>query len=109
MLPVAETEIKEQQYLTKDKVQSLPEAESSSGSTLAPVKTAIGDTVLSLANGTGEPPISIEEAEFRSQVLAEFRTIASFKNNLGIPSGDLKALDGDALEQLESHLSIDDQ
>ena len=56
-----------------------------------------------------KPELSEEEQRFLDKLLAEMDTVASFKNNPGQPQGDLKLLDGDALEQLESHLSIDDQ
>ena len=46
---------------------------------------------------------------FRARLLQEFSTIASFKNDLGLPQGDLKGLDSDAYEQLEARLSVDDQ
>lgn len=41
--------------------------------------------------------------------MREMRTLDAFNNNPGEPKGELKLLDGDALEQLESRLSIDDQ
>ncbi|RPD65482.1 hypothetical protein L227DRAFT_540273 [Lentinus tigrinus ALCF2SS1-6] len=115
VLPVAETDIKEQKYLSKqsstdEKVVLTEAASLSSGSTLAPDIPSGGDKQ---DNGKNRlvnlDVISTEEAEFQARVLKEFCTIAEFKNNLGIPSGELKSLDGDALEQLESCLSIDDQ
>ncbi|KAI0327001.1 hypothetical protein GY45DRAFT_48029 [Cubamyces sp. BRFM 1775] len=47
--------------------------------------------------------------DFHARLLQEFSTIASFKNDLGLPQGDLKGLDSDAYEQLEARLSVDDQ
>ena len=113
MLPVAEIEIKEQKHLKnrspKDEEVVASEAASlSSGSTLASGDRASsnkGPSQASVSNSI--PTVSVEE--FQAKVLHEFRTIAGFKNNLGIPNGNLKSLHGDALEQLESSLSIDDQ
>ena len=111
MLPVAEIEIKEQKHLKnrspKDEEVVASEAASlSSDSTLASGDHASGNKGPPQASVSNSiPTVSVEEAK----VLHEFLTIAGFKNNLGIPNGNLKSLDGDALEQLESSLSIDDQ
>ena len=115
MLPVAEIEIKEQKHLKnqspKDEEVVASEAASlSSGSTLASGDRASSNKGPPQASASNSiPTVSVEEAEFQAEVLHEFRTIAGFKNNLGIPNGNLKSLHGDALEQLESSLSIDDQ
>ncbi len=112
VLPITETEIKEQKHLTKQSLTDenvvLSEAASLSSSTTLASDDPVGDDT-SHANGISKLVISTEEREFQSRILAEFRTIATFKNNLGVPDGDLKLLDGDALEQLDSALSIDDQ
>ncbi len=114
VLPITETEIKEQKHLAKQSLTDenvvLSEAAFlSSSTTLASDDPVGGDRIASQANGTSKLVISTEGREFHSKILAEFRTIAAFKNNLGVPNGDLKLLDGDALEQLDSALSIDDQ
>ncbi|KAH9893279.1 hypothetical protein C8Q73DRAFT_827907 [Cubamyces lactineus] len=49
------------------------------------------------------------QRDFHARLLQEFSTIASFKNDLGVPKGDLKGLDSDACYQLEARLSVDDQ
>lgn len=50
-----------------------------------------------------------EQQQFLNKLLDEFRTIKSFAHNPGVPKGELKLLDDDALDQLESRLSVDDQ
>ena len=50
-----------------------------------------------------------DQRTFLDQLLAEMHMIESFKNNPAEPQDDLKLLDSDALQQLESRLSIDDQ
>ncbi|PIL27516.1 hypothetical protein GSI_10667 [Ganoderma sinense ZZ0214-1] len=57
-----------------------------------------------------EPPsLSVEKQFFLDQLRAEFRKISEFKSNLGKPTFELKGIDGDASEQLESGLSTEDQ
>ncbi|KAI0369801.1 hypothetical protein BV20DRAFT_996285 [Pilatotrama ljubarskyi] len=118
VLPVSETEIKEQVWRTK--LGGLPEAppspspsrgssiSNSSGTTLASSNTSAS------SNGNTpeqpkEPAEPDEQQAFINRLSEEFRRIRSFTSNPGLPKGDLKPLDGDALEQLESRLSIDDQ
>ncbi|TFY58429.1 hypothetical protein EVJ58_g6427 [Rhodofomes roseus] len=54
------------------------------------------------------PKLTGEQQKFLQKLIEEMRTLDSFKNNPGEPKGELKLLDGDALDQLESRLSIDD-
>lgn len=50
-----------------------------------------------------------EERRFYDNLVREMDTMRGFQNNDGTPDGDLKLLDGDALQQLESALAIEDQ
>lgn len=55
------------------------------------------------------PKMTDEQHAFLDQLLEEMRMVESFQNNPAEPKDDLKLLDGNALQQLESSLSIDDQ
>lgn len=55
------------------------------------------------------PDMSEQEQKFYDQLVQEMEVERSFQNNDGKPDGDLKLLDKDALEQLESRLSVEDQ
>lgn len=59
--------------------------------------------------GKQGPKMTDEQQSFLDKLLAEMRLIESFKNNTAEPQGELKLLDQEALHQLESRLSIDDQ
>lgn len=50
-----------------------------------------------------------EETRFYDSLMREMETMRGFQNNDAMPDGDLKLLDGDALQQLESALAIEDQ
>ncbi|KAI1798202.1 hypothetical protein LXA43DRAFT_1088331 [Ganoderma leucocontextum] len=67
-------------------------------------------TVIEAETPQSEPPcLSEEQQAFLDQLRAEFKKISEFKSNLAKPTTELKGLDGDALEQLESNLSTEDQ
>lgn len=68
-----------------------------------------GDEAHETEDKPKEPELSDEQRMFIDKLLAEMDMVASFKNNPGRPTGELKLLDHDALQQLESRLSIDDQ
>ncbi|KAI9062568.1 hypothetical protein FKP32DRAFT_806572 [Trametes sanguinea] len=110
VLPVSESEIKEQQRLRVINVnESVSPASSvqSSDTTLAPTSPSPSDgDSKSSVDVAGE--LSSDE-QFMRKLLDEFHTVNAFKSNPGIPKGDLQGLDGDAFDQLESRLSIDDQ
>ncbi|KAI0675969.1 hypothetical protein C8Q78DRAFT_360877 [Trametes maxima] len=119
VLPVSESEIKDQDWPGKDRVagRSPPsptpsdESSLSSESTLAPSSPSsenknIGNNA---AKGSVDPALSDEQLRFHDKLVEEFRTIRAFKSNPGVPKSELKSLDGDALDQLESRLSVDDQ
>lgn len=53
--------------------------------------------------------MTFQESGFLEQLLEEMTVQTSWQNNDGKPVGELKLLDQDALEQLESRLSVDDQ
>ena len=53
--------------------------------------------------------LSAGQQAFLDQLRAEFQRISGFKSSLGKPTSELKGLDGDVLEQLESNLSTEDQ
>ncbi|RDX54486.1 hypothetical protein OH76DRAFT_1461500 [Lentinus brumalis] len=55
------------------------------------------------------PELTEEQQAFLDQIISEMRLVEYFKNNPAEPKDDLKLLDSDALQQLESRLSIDDQ
>ena len=55
------------------------------------------------------PELTDEQQVFLDRLFEEMHQVESFKNNPGRPEGELKTLDADAVLQLESHLSIDDQ
>ncbi len=115
VLPVTEAEIKEQDWPWR-KVESRngpisPSTKSaSSNSTLVPEESVgLSETLIREVSASEHSDASDEQRAFLKRISEEFLTIKSFKNNLGEPKCALKLLDGDALEQLESHLSIDDQ
>lgn len=56
-----------------------------------------------------EPELTEDQQKLLDGIMQEMRTLDAFHNNPGQPTGELKLLDGDALDQLESRLSIDDQ
>lgn len=53
--------------------------------------------------------MTFQERRFLEQLLEEMTVQMSWQNNDGKPAGELRLLDQDALEQLESRLSVDDQ
>lgn len=53
--------------------------------------------------------MSPEQKYLHQQLLEEVETMRNFQNNDGKPDGDLKLLDKDAIQQLESGLSVEDQ
>ena len=55
------------------------------------------------------PEMSLEEKRFLDQLLEEMNVQQSMPNNDARPAGELKLLDKDALEQLESCLAVEDQ
>ncbi|KAI0630736.1 hypothetical protein C8Q77DRAFT_1062963 [Trametes polyzona] len=112
VLPVSESEIKEQEWRGKNANTTAPPSpsspsESSAGSEI----TLTSDTVDERKNTTtvSSPAVSEEQQRFLNKLLEEFRTVKSFTHNPGVPKADLKLLDGNALDQLESRLSVDDQ
>ena len=103
VLPVAESEIKEQDWLDKngaeDQTESTLDKEDSD-------RTREDDDSEEETEG---PNMTDEQRMFLDQLLEEMQTVESFKNNPAEPKDDLKLLDSSALQQLESRLSIDDQ
>ncbi|KAI0746771.1 hypothetical protein C8Q80DRAFT_795793 [Daedaleopsis nitida] len=92
-------------------VDNGPLSASSTGSGLSS-KTLVPEEGVASDKGNGKrdgTALSDDQRDFFAKISQEFRNIRSFKNNPGEPKGDLKYLDGDAPEQLESCLSIDDQ
>ena len=55
------------------------------------------------------PELASREKRFLDSLMEEMETMRNFRNNDAKPEGDLQLLDGDALQQLESSLAIDDQ
>ncbi|KAM5537092.1 hypothetical protein V8D89_009238 [Ganoderma adspersum] len=74
-------------------------------------KDAVGFTAdIQIEPPQSEPPsLPVENQAFLDQLRAEYQKISEFKSNLGKPTSELKGLDGDALKQLESDLSTEDQ
>lgn len=104
VLPVAESEIKEQDWPDKqngaeDQTESNVDKEGSD-------RTRDDDDSEEESQG---PNMTDEQRMFLDQLLEEMQTVESFKNNPAESKDDLKLLDGSALQQLESRLSIDDQ
>lgn len=108
VLPVSEADIKNQdwpgkkkddkgQSKTKDNAEDQPGGEKANGH------------AESQDNKTDGPELTDDQRVFLDKLIAEMHLVESFKNNPGRPKGELKLLNGDALQQLESHLSIDDQ
>lgn len=56
-----------------------------------------------------DPKLSGEQQAFLDRLFDEIHQVESFKNNPGELQEKLALLNGDALKQIESHLSIDDQ
>ncbi|EIW58264.1 uncharacterized protein TRAVEDRAFT_47429 [Trametes versicolor FP-101664 SS1] len=115
VLPVAESEIKEQEWPGKkhgdDKTSpsTSTSASSISSGMASSDEQKSGDEAHETEDKPKEPELSDEQRMFIDKLLAEMDMVASFKNNPGRPTGELKLLDHDALQQLESRLSIDDQ
>ncbi|KAI0682203.1 Oxidoreductase, molybdopterin-binding domain-containing protein, partial [Earliella scabrosa] len=112
VLPVTEAEIKEQDWPWRNvALDNSPNSASSPGS-MSSSTTAVTDDTPSVdtEDSIAENPADAgdEQANFLKRVTEEFRTIRAFRNNLGVPKGELKLLDGDATEQLERCLSMDD-
>ncbi|CDO68387.1 hypothetical protein BN946_scf184815.g34 [Trametes cinnabarina] len=115
VLPITESEIKEHKRLRSSSVDGLDSPTSSADSfnsaattlapgNLSPPSCSDGDE----AAAADDRQLSQDE-QFLRQLLREFRVVRSFRSNSGVPKSELKGLDGDASEQLESRLSIDDQ
>ncbi|KAI0073788.1 hypothetical protein K474DRAFT_1602723 [Panus rudis PR-1116 ss-1] len=96
VLPVSESEIKEQ----KNVHQLGKQASSQENNHVNGTNGILNDSLDALSE---------DQRSFLEKFTAEMKTMESFMNNLGEPKGDLKLLDGDAHEQLESLLSVDDQ
>ena len=128
VLPVAESEIKNQEWPGKDqgdedkkddeggKAEAGNEVEEGErnkddkiGGQAAGADTANGNESDDPNEDSDQPKMTDEQRAFLDKLLAEMRLIESFKNNTGEPKGELELLDQDALKQLESRLSIDDQ
>lgn len=114
MLPVAESEIKEQEWPGKKHDDKTPPSTTTSASSIASGLASSDeqksvDEEHEIEDKPKEPELSDEQRTFIDKLLAEMDMVASFKNNPGRPIGELKLLDHDALQQLESRLSIDDQ
>ena len=63
-----------------------------------------------MADQEKEREMTPEERKFYNKLIEEITTIRHFQNNDGQPNGELKTLaDKDALVQLESGLSLEDQ
>ena len=109
---MTEAEIKEQDWPWRNvALDNSPNSASSPGS-LSSSTTAVTDDTPSVdtEDSIAENPADAydEQAHFLKRVTEEFRTIRAFRNNLGVPKGELQLLDGDATEQLETCLSMDD-
>ncbi|KAI0819144.1 hypothetical protein BC628DRAFT_1404234 [Trametes gibbosa] len=117
VLPVSEDEIKTQTWPGKKREDSQTRQPSSSTSASSISSGMASSDQASEARKedsmpkekTAKPELSSEHDVFVDKLLIEMETVAAFRNNPGQPEGELKLLDGDALRQLESHLSIDDQ
>ncbi|KAI0358306.1 hypothetical protein OH77DRAFT_1581746 [Trametes cingulata] len=113
VLPVSEAEIKEQAWRKfRANADDPPSPSSVSGSSLS----ESSGTTLASSDSSASVPNAIEKSKdlgeadiFMHRVMEEFRAVRSFTSNPGLPKGYLRPLDGDALEQLESRLSMDDQ
>ncbi|KAI0831873.1 hypothetical protein BC628DRAFT_1310601 [Trametes gibbosa] len=114
VLPISEAEIKGQEWRglntctgSPSSSASLTDSPVSSNTTLA---SSIGFPVDDAKDhGQFEAVEPDDEQRFLYRILEEFRTVARFRNDPGTPKGELKLLDGDVDEQLESRLSVDDQ
>ncbi|KAI0358058.1 hypothetical protein OH77DRAFT_1502602 [Trametes cingulata] len=115
VLPVAENEIKDQPWPNKKQDKKSPSPSTSASSVSSGMASSDDNESKSYKTDTQtqvephEPELTDEQRRFLDKLLAEMETIASFKNNPGLPKGELKLLDVNALQQLESRLSIDDQ
>ncbi|KAL1944973.1 hypothetical protein VTO73DRAFT_2593 [Trametes versicolor] len=114
VLPVAESEIKEQEWPGKKHDDKTPPSTTTSASSISSGMASSDeqksvDEEHEIEDEAKEPELSDEQRAFIDKLLAEMDMVASFKNNPGRPIGELKLLDHDALQQLESRLSIDDQ
>ncbi|CDO69334.1 hypothetical protein BN946_scf184746.g15 [Trametes cinnabarina] len=116
VLPVAESEIKEQNWPGQKTAvdDSLPSSVSTSSTSCGLDSTddnANNGSKQDEVQGNTEETTGLtdEQQKFLDKLLVEMATVESFKNNPGHPKGELQLLDEEALEQLESRLSIDDQ
>ena len=89
----------------------LPVTESEIKNQASKAPAVLNETVQNVAYSSSSLPLSQEEQQtFLKRLHAEFETIRQFQSDIGKPSTtELRGLDGDALEQLESYLSSEDQ
>ena len=89
----------------------LPVTESEIKNQASKAPAVLNETVQNVAYSSSSLPLSQEEQQtFLKRLHAEFETIRQFQSDVGKPSTtELRGLDGDALEQLESDLSTEDQ
>ncbi|OJT14472.1 Nitrate reductase [NADH] 1 [Trametes pubescens] len=114
VLPATESEIKEQEWPGKRHDDKTPPSTTTSASSISSGVASSdeqksGEEEHETEDESKEPELSDEQRIFINKLLAEMDMVASFKNNPGRPTGELKLLDHDALRQLESRVSIDDQ
>ncbi|KAI0630568.1 hypothetical protein C8Q77DRAFT_1133937 [Trametes polyzona] len=115
VLPVTESEIKEQVWPGKKNEPEAKPSSATSASSISSGKASSDQEEDGIADGqaeegSGTPTLTSEQHRFLDKLLAEMDMVASFRNNPGRPKGELKLLDDDdALQQLENRLSIDDQ
>ncbi|KAI0717397.1 hypothetical protein C8T65DRAFT_717276 [Cerioporus squamosus] len=110
VLPVAESEIKEQDWPGKKKSDKPGAGDNQTEGEEADKKNNDEKEGGNDSKKQNEgPELTDEQRAFLDQIIAEMHLVESFKNNPAEPKDDLKLLDSDALQQLESRLSIDDQ
>ena len=96
VLPVKSTAFSEQQWPGKKVTNGTPQDNEHPKKRTEAIQSKLSD-------------MSPKDKRFLEQLLEEMNVQQSWQNNDGRPVGELKLLDEDALEQLESCLSVDDQ
>lgn len=102
VLPVTEDEIKSQDWPGRKRDGEAPSAEKQRSEVM-------GEDKEDEEAKKQEPELNSEQQVFLDRLFHEIHEVESFKNNPGEPQAKLALLGGDAVKQLESHLSIDDQ
>ena len=89
----------------------LPVTESEIKNQALKAPAVLNETVQNVAYSSSSLPLGQEEHQtFIKRLHAEFETVRQFQSDVGKPSTtELRGLDGEALEQLESDLSTEDQ